>query len=218
MVFVDKIPAIKEASDMCNTYNIKIAKILESKPYKKVNVNLAVLSNGIITEVHKGTADEVNNCLYLTYQFHPQYFPNQIERLIERDVELKVIRCARIILSFISRTQYRDIVKKALQGDFNDKLDTLMQIDFSKIDDLGTKGPSKEDVYKAIGFQFGQTIGLMDSVELYSKESVCEYYPELEPFVMRMEHLDLNVLNEYCKIFIRKSQARKIKLLIEPKR
>lgn len=220
MVFVDTIPTVKEASILCEMYGNDIAVILKDAnfPEKTVNANLAILKDGIITGVHKGTADEVNNSMLLTYDFHKQFFPNQIVRMVERDVDLKIIRCARIILSFISRTQYREIVKKALQGDFNAKLEALEQIDFSKITDLGTKGPIREDVFKTIGFQLGQTLGLFIGSELYSKESICQTYCELKPFIMREAEIDMAIINKYKDLFISQSRRKNVKILIEPRR
>ncbi len=220
MVFVDTIPIVKEASILCDTYGNEIAIILKDAglPDKKINVNIAILNSGVITDVHKGTADEVNNSMFLTYKNHPQFLPNQIVRMVDRDVDLKIIRSARIILSFISRTQYREIVKKALQGNFIDKLEALEQIDFTKITDLGTKNTEKQDVYKTIGFQLGQALGLFIGSELYSKESICQIYTELKPFIMREEVLDMSIINKYKTLFISQSRSKDIKILIEPKR
>lgn len=218
MVFVDTIPSIKESSILCEEFNYYITeKILEcGLSYRKVNSNIGILKDGVIIQTHKGTHEEVNNSMFITYSDHYQFHPNQIKRLVERDIDLKVIRCARIILTFLSRTQYRDIIKKSLIGDFNDKLKVLQEIDFSLIQDLGTKGPCKEDVYKSISFQLGQTIGLMRGLELYSKESIIDLYQDLKPFLMRSSVLDMTILNTYKDIFISESKLRDIKNLIEP--
>src|SRR6218665_1710589 len=47
-------------------------------PGKEINANLAICKNGHLTEVYKGTTDELNNALFYTYDFHKQNQKNQI--------------------------------------------------------------------------------------------------------------------------------------------
>ena len=113
MLFVDTITNSKYDNNLlCKKYNEELSQIY---PDKKMNCNLAILENGIITKVYKGTADECNNSLFLTYSnFEYQKYPNHIVELIPRDVELKILRCYRIICSMLSRNENRSEVKAAL--------------------------------------------------------------------------------------------------------
>lgn len=220
IVFVENIPSIKESATLCKA----LTETIEEKIYeaglspKVINTNIAVLEGGIITQVHKGTPDEVNNALFYTYEHHPQFYPNQIERKVERDIDLKLIRSVRMILSFLSKTVYRETIKKALVGDFYNKLKALEMIDFTLIADLGAKGPDKKDAFKSISFQFGQSIGLIEGHELYTKEGICNIYEELSPFLMREDNLEMKVLNSFKDIFISLAKEREVKYLYEPSR
>jgi hypothetical protein len=188
LVFVDAIsPIIQVAHDECKRFNeLLLIKFSEQNlPIKEVNVNLGILENGIIQHVFKGTADEVNNSLIATYNYHYQFFPQQVMRLVKRDRDLKLLRAFRIILSMLSRTKHRSAIKNALREDFNTQYEVLTNIDLAEDLDLGDKKENRLDVYKVIAFQIGQVLGLYSNQELYSKESIAQEYPSLEPFLLR---------------------------------
>ena len=189
MVFVDSIPeSVEVCKSMCGMYDKEILKLLKinNYPIKKVNSNLAVVENGILTDIHKGMICECNNSLYLTYDNFSQLYPNQIRFLINRDIDLKILRCYRILLSFLSRTSYRDDVKKALKGTLSQKIDVLSCINYIDID-FGNRNGNPIDIWKALAFQIGQTILLTKNIEVYSKEDICAHIPSLTGFIMRIE-------------------------------
>lgn len=205
LIFEDELPnSIQECADLCKIYNDYFSSFFQTE--KIINSNIAIVKNGIIVQVHKGVADELNNSIFLTYHFHKQYFPNQITQLVSRDVELKMIRCARVILSFLTRTVYRKKVKLALRGDFKDKIETLSQIDISQIQDFGKKQVDT-DVLKRLAFQLGQTLALMEGVELFTKEDISDYLPVLTPFLKR-ESASLIIVQEIMQVFLAQSQQR----------
>ena len=71
------------------------------------NRNLITIKDDVVSEVYKGTADEVNNALLATYSLHEQSYPLLVTRAVERIVPLKYVRGIRIILSHLTRSQYR---------------------------------------------------------------------------------------------------------------
>lgn len=200
MVFIDSIPeSVEECKDMCELFDKQITAIFDTDKYplKKVNSNLAVVKNGIITDIHKGMVCECNNSLYLTYNNFQQIHPNQIKRLVDRDVDLKILRCYRILLSFLSRTYYREEVKKALKGTLTQKIDVLLNINFEGID-FGNRNGEPIDIWKSLAFQVGQTLLLTKGTEVYSKEEICICLPSLSVFIMRMEdYYDYKIFKEY---------------------
>lgn len=214
MVIVDNIPSdssrantfrksIQKSHELCDFYGEKIKEITNTD--KVVNTNICVIRDGIVVDVFKGTPDEVNNSMYITYDFHKQWYPNQVERLVDRDIELKILRTCRVILSFISRTEYRTQVKQALRGDIYDKIKLIKSIDFSKINDLNKPSQDFNDYLKVMAFQLGQVFGLIDGVELYSKEDISKEYPLLSDFLFRRSQKsqqDLDLLNEHIQHFI----------------
>lgn len=212
MVFVDSIPSVAESHELCEQYGRMIKEI--TKTNKEVNTNLCVVENGVVKEVFKGTEDEVNNSLYLTYDKHKQWCPIKIERMVNRDVDLKILRTCRVLLSFWSRSEMRPEIKKALRGDIYQKIKTIKDFDITKYKDLG-KNVNWEDYIKVIAFQLGQTIGLIDGIELYSKESICEHYPKLCPYLGRNTSAPLDILEEYKDLFVSRIEDREFSITKE---
>lgn len=204
MFFVDDLKSIQESheliSDLEKEFDDFFYTVFPNIDYKEVNGNLGVVKDGVVTDVFKGTYEEVNNSMFLTYDLHPQVFENEIMKLVERDIWLKVLRTARVILSFYSRSEMRSVIKPALRGDILDKYMILSKMDLTKLEIVG-KRQNETDVYKVLAFQFGQTLGLISGVELYSKEDISKHFPELKAFLSR-EKGDISVLQKYLEILL----------------
>lgn len=203
IVSVDSIPQnIDEAHNICKYWNDKLSKILTDKP---LNCNLGVFKNGILVDCFKGTVDELINCIYYTYDNHKQYYPNPITKPIIRDTNEKILRVARFLITFYSRTNLRPQIKAALRGDLKLKLDVLKQIDFTKMMDFPGKKEKVEDIYKVIAFQFGQVFSLIDNHEpdSYTKNGIIKNYPDLKNIINRglISSTDLEILNSYLLRF-----------------
>lgn len=204
LVIVDQIPSIEESKLLCHQFNESL--ISEFSDSKKINTNLGILKNGVITQVFKGTADEVNNSIFLTYDFHQQPCPNPVTKLVPRDVQQKVLRCARILLTFFSRSEFRESVKQALRGNFLDQISVISQIDFSKSYDFGKNNQSPLDIYKTLAFQLGQTTALMQGQELYAKETISSQFPQLSPYLQRIPNTSLQDLEKFKLEFLQQVQ------------
>lgn len=203
IVSVDSIPQnIDEAHNICKYWNDKLSKILTNKP---LNCNLGIFKNGILVDCFKGTVDELINCIYYTYDNHKQYYPNPITKPIIRDINEKILRVARFLITFYSRTNLRPQIKAALRGDLKLKLDVLKQIDFTKMMDFPGKKEKVEDIYKVIAFQFGQVFSLIDNHEpdSYTKNGIIKNYPDLKNIINRgsISNSDLETLNSYLHRF-----------------
>lgn len=196
MMFVESIPDLQTCKINC----IELEKEFHLKD-KKPNINLAVAENGIILDVYKGTVDECNNSIFHTYEFHPQTYPKLVTRLIERDVNLKIARALRIMLSFLSRTDFRVQVKIALKSNTQIKIETLKLIKFNSIKDFN-KNNDLIDVKKQIAFQIAQTLLLMKNIEVYSKEECCLHFPELAYILNRQETANILILDHYKEILL----------------
>ena len=186
---VDQLPSLQECKRFCSD--------------KEENRNICVIKNGIVTECYKGTPDEVNNAVYLTYGLHKQEFPLLITKLVPRDVTAKCMRAVRIILSHLSRSQYRQQVKHALISDWNTRLDTLDHINLETIDfSTLNHNMTREDILKTIAFQIGQTTQLCVHQELYTKAEVSEFFGTLEQFLYRDPNSDIHELENYKKYLL----------------
>ena len=160
-----------------------------------------------VDKVYKGTPDEVNNSLIHTYHLHPQTddLPEGL-RYTSRDCILKYIRSVRIILSHLSRSKYRDWVKNALDyGNWDKRLETLRDIPIGSIDfSTLNKNMSAEDIKKVMAFQIGQSLGLMDGNEYYTKSRIAEAYPILKQFLYRDPDSNTNELNAMVNYFVKR--------------
>lgn len=204
LVEVDSIPQdIDKAHNICKYYNDILSKKLSDK---ELNCNLGVFENGRLINVFKGTVDELNNVLFYTYDNHKQFFPNPISTIVERDIDEKILRVARFIITFYSRTELRPQIKTALRGDLKQKLDVLKKIDFLTMTSFTGKKEKTEDIYKVLAFQFGQVFSLIDGYESdsYTKNGIIKNYKDLSNLLKRgkVSTKDLEILNKYLKRYI----------------
>lgn len=198
IVFVDDISKnIDVAHGKCKEYAAKLSKVFTDKP---INTNLAVLKDGFIVDVFKGTADEVNNSLFYTYWLHKQPYDLQIKAAVTRDKHEKIMRVARGILSFYSRSEHRKDIKPALKSDLTVRRKVLEKIDLSIYYDFKGKKESYLSILKVLAFQYAQLFSLIDGFEQmsYTKNGVCKNYPDLASFINR-EGGDLAILEKYKK-------------------
>lgn len=180
MYFIDSMSSTSECKSIID--EIKSGSDLDLDP------NLAVVKDGKVVSCFKGTVDEVNNMILSTYKYHSQDNGNTcpITINVKRDVSLKVARVLRGMLSFISRTSYRPIIKAALRGSTRDKVNALKTLQLSQIKDLNKKDLKIEDYYKLVAFQIGQVNPLLtQNAELYTKKSISHYNPELKPYLYK---------------------------------
>lgn len=184
----DEMPSFKECQEFCSD--------------KEENRNIIVVKNGLVVDCYKGTVDEINNGLIMTYSLHDQDHDLIITRPVKRDALIKMVRAVRCFLSHCSRTQYRSLVKDALRSpSWKTKLEAIRNIDFASISDFGKNG-SKEDVYKIFAFQIGQATGLFFGYELYTKSSIAVKYPALRKYLYREKNTNVDDLIECLNVFL----------------
>lgn len=169
--------------------------------YRDINANLICVNNGKVTWNYKGTIDECNNSILSTYHLHQQEYANPILEPMQRSYGLKLVRTLRGLLSHCSRTQYRETVKKAMiSTDIMQKIQTLKSINLNEIKDFEKSNIIEH--YKFFAFQLGQTLALIqDNVELFTKNSVGKYYPELNKYLQRQSS-EVNDLQEFLNNFL----------------
>jgi len=165
---------MKEAKKLCDSF-------------AEINANLITIENGKVNWVYKGTVDECNNSILATYSLHKQDVDCPVTEKAERAYAQKMLRTVRGLLSYVSRTELRETIKAALvTSNMDEKIEALKKINLNEITDFG-KSPIIE-TYKFYAFQMGQTRALLeDNVELFTKNSVAQYYPELSDYLARKE-------------------------------
>lgn len=164
---------------------------------KSENRNLVVIRNGVVVESYKGLPDETNNALLATYHLHSQTVDLPITQEVIRNVPLKVCRSTRIILSHLSRSEYRDEIKQALRSNnLESRHAVLATIDFTRLE-------LSADVAKSIAFQLAQASALIDGIQLYSKMEIQGHFPHLADLISR-SGTSLGALNEQRDAYLEK--------------
>lgn len=207
MFYVDALPELQ----ICRNIAMQASTLIKTD--REVDVNLCSVSNGIVVDCMKGTVDEVNNMIFFTHNLHTQEYYVPIQSLVPRNIECKAARSLRGILSFISRTEYRDVVKPALRGNAEDKIKALRSIKLEKLSNLGKDKLVIEDFYKLFTFQIGQTIPLIeDGIELYTKKEISNIYPIFEPYLYRMMDIfpDIDMYKNYFLDVVSKLDLEKV--------
>lgn len=203
--FVEKMPdTIRACSELVQQFANEI--IHKKALIRPLNGNLAVCNEGALVQVFKGTTDELNNSLFYTYDLHAQDFENAVSRLLKRDIDLKFLRSARMILAWFTRSNQRLLIKEALREDIDFKYNVLTQWNFPER--LTTNPPGK-DVLKSIAFQIGQTLALDEGKELYTKKEISAYFPGLSPFLKREDVVDFSELNRLFLLYLEKLDYRR---------
>lgn len=196
--FVEKIGSIQE----CKIELKNLENCFNNETSKCINGNLCVIENGVIITCFKGAKDELNNSLMSTYRLHKQSYKCQIERMLIRNVNLRIERCARSLVSCFTRTILRKEAKEALKGSLQVKSEFLEKINLVDYTEFGKVG-SKIEIYKSMAFQLGITLALIDGIELYTKEDVAEKYSNLSNYLLRKPE-DPSLLNEFIQKFVLK--------------
>lgn len=172
----DIMPNLQECKSFCSE--------------KEENRNIICINNGVVTDSYKGTVDEMNNVVFNTFTLHQQILEeNPIKFLLTRDIPLKCIRTVRGLLSSLSRTKYREEIKRALKSpDWNYKLEVLDSIKLIEIYDFVKD--NKIETFKFLAFQIGQTLDLIYGKETFTKKDVVINYPLLNDFLYRKEDIE----------------------------
>lgn len=84
----------------------------------------------------------------------------------------------------------------------------ICMFDFSQLE-LFT---DKEDKYKKLAFQIGQSLALLNGIEVFEKETIAKVYPQLHNFLFRLpiSHDDWQNFNKLVAIFAREIYAQNI--------
>ncbi|CAF1038760.1 unnamed protein product [Didymodactylos carnosus] len=189
----------------CQKLCSKLKYELEDLNYfdREPNVNLAVVSDeGTVKWVLKGISDETNNAVYQTYHFHKQYYPLMIKQNVQRNVESKILRAVRAILSQLSKSEKRHNIKNALKiNQLCVRLEILRTLVFETLNFKTNNEKILTDTVKLIAFQLGQTMALIQHKELYTKNDVIRFDCRLRPYLMR-EKCGLELLTVVKNEFI----------------
>ncbi|WP_303917917.1 hypothetical protein [Draconibacterium sediminis] len=187
-----------------------IKQINETYPItRNWNINIIKIEDGVIINSipSKGNPDSVNNSLFETYNLHEQKHPFPQIRKVKRNKDLAIEKCLVSIFTFYKRTIhhefYKTIPKEIKNGKANtkDRLSFLEKIDFNIL-------PYNEDIknknaFKSLAFHVGQTISLLNGIEIYTKQKLITHHPDLAAIVSRTDIGERDVIKR--KIIILKN-------------
>jgi hypothetical protein len=170
----------------------KAAELKYKVDKKYVDVNFAVMNSDYrLSSCYKGSVDEVNNMLYYTSGIGDRIKSAYVTRLYPRDIVEKKKRIVRGILSYLSRTAHRKDIKKVL-GKYELSVDLFNSIEIKYIIELNKNNVTYSDFCKFLAFQYAQLDGLVNGVEVFTKQQAVALHHELDEFIYRKStNLDL---------------------------
>lgn len=153
------------------------------------NMIIAKIEDGVIVDCTypKSSTDSLNNAVFNTYKYHDQNYSLLIDKCVERNIPLAIYKTVRIFMSYLTRTEYRKDIRPYMHYsiDFNDKLNRLKNIDFTKIETFNQKNVNDIDVWKTLCFYIVQNTALLDGIEIYDKKSAIEFENLSKHFIYR---------------------------------
>ncbi len=176
------------------------------------DINIIKIEDGIVTKSvpSKGLPDGVNNSLYETYHLHEQDHPFPLTRRVDRNVKASIDKCLNKIFTFYKYSDHLNIHEsipkevKQVKAPFSILQNYLEKIDFNIEPSLDAAQNLKK--FKSIAFEIGQTISLIDNVEIYTKQELIYFHPELKSIIKREVYNDVNALNVKLNLLIEKTR------------
>lgn len=138
---------------------------------------------------------EANNCLLTTFSHHRfntrAYDEAPVHKQLTQNVSLKLVKNLRTILTFLSRTQYRDEVKRLLKyGTFAERIEFIAEfVSSNKLQSVDSfnKNLSDQEITKDLAFCFIQLHALIQGFEVFTKRDACMNYPDLAKYILRTD-------------------------------
>jgi hypothetical protein len=134
--------------------------------------------------------DSLNNAFYYTHKYHKQLFEIPVNKILKRNKTLAIYKAVRTVLTMLTRTHLRTKIKPILKGihPFNEKMNILKAIDFTRLDTFNQKNTKDEDIWKIIAFYIVQNeLLIAHNKEIYSKDEVIEAFPLISNCILRKE-------------------------------
>jgi hypothetical protein len=187
-VMVDHPEAGSKESDS------QIIKFLKQQypEIKEWNINIISIQNGeVIHSIpNKGGADSANNSLFQTYHKHVQVYDLPLKGTVPRNIPLACVKCVNSTLLWFKASkldlEYRQNIRPAMvSGDWAKCIDQLLKLSFRP--PFNDNDKENKNILKSLAFNIGQTVALLKGRELYTKQSLGAFFPELIPLLQRRD-------------------------------
>lgn len=200
VVYLDELPVLIEDRKKLST---KIGQELG----ENYNVIIAKVKHGIIVDCTypKASPDSLNNAVLATYNNHQQIHPRLVERKVVRNEILAIYKTIRILSTYLTRTQFRTLIRPTINWRFDLKLkiQKLKCVDFGMIKEFNQVNMKDADIWKTFGFYVVQNYALLKyKIELYTKHELVKFEPRIEPFLYRYDRLDIDWFCKYVDDYL----------------
>lgn len=171
-----------------------------------VDISFIRIENGYVVWTDRGDVEEVNNCLYHTFNNHVsnmnRHGDNPIQGELKQSVALKAIRVIRGTLTHLSRdAEERNEIKRLLsEGTFTERWDYLVK--YLQNDRLIALKSFKEScprtpTLKSLAMWYAQLYALMNGKVYFNKLDMALAYPEVAQYLYRVENADASDLQNF---------------------
>lgn len=165
-----------------------------------------ISKDGVVDWCEYDDLGECNNALYYTFNHHAYnnivlYGKNPIKFKLEQNVSFKIVKVVRTLLTFLSRTSYREEVKYLLKkGSFKERLEFILKVvsqnGISSVETFNKKLPDVE-IVKDIAFMFIQLYGLVHDIDVFCKRDAALRFPDLARYIYKDHNAPLEPLEDF---------------------
>jgi hypothetical protein len=166
------------------------------------NMNIIRIDRGVVVASvpSKGSPDAVNNSLFDTYKLHEQLHSFPLNRKLPRHTLLAVVKCVKNVLFAYKGTPndsyYRNFCRPALvRGTFAEQVELLLQLNFNSL--FSQHENEHRNQVKSLLFRIGQTLALLNGIEIYTKSHLKSIFPDLAPMIDRQEGCATPIFAKY---------------------
>lgn len=182
--YLDKLPIFIEDRK-------RLTALIKKELKVDWNPILAKVENGIVVDCTypKASPESLNNSIFDTYNYHKQDFLCPVTRLVERNVILAIYKTIRLLLTYLTRTEHRTLIRPTVHWSFDLKLKIrkLQTIDFSMLEKFNQPNMKEVDIWKTWCFYVVQNKALLSGQQIYTKLNAIEYEPNSYNFIYRKE-------------------------------
>jgi len=159
------------------------------------DINLVRIANDQIVYAQKGLADCCHNSLYKTAGFHSQNFEIPLKVPVKRNLPLAVADCVVTLLMATKKKPHKEFYEKEVSPALKSpewavRTSVLATVDFDiPFNDVVSENSK---YLKSLAFDLGQTISLLNGIEIYTKQEVIENHPTLTDLINRVSVRNIN--------------------------
>jgi hypothetical protein len=128
--------------------------------------------DGTFMDVSHSLVDEVNNCVYYTYNNHEQYRNKIVDNLMIRSLPDKKSQVVKAILNIIRKYEFKEHIR-SIYGKAAEEIKFISEYDFKRIASFKFSGDNKKIAIKKINYLVCQLYSMIfNAREIFTKAGV----------------------------------------------